>query len=653
MPGLAYGNGASAFFAVPYTVIVCPLAFVLLSRLWDVARRHGYVTAADFVRGRYGSAPLALVVALTGILATMPYLALQLLGIRAVLTAGGLYPPGAAGDLAMVAVFAGLAVATYRHGLRAPTVIAALKAVAVFVSLTAVCWLVLDRFGGPGGVFDGAARALGGTDPAHSPLVLTPGQQPAYATLALGSALALLMYPHVLTAGFAADGTRTLRKVSAGLPAWTALLALFGFLGIAALAAGVRAPAGGAESAVPMLVDRLMPGPLAGLVFGSIVVGALVPAAVMSIAAATSFVRNVYVEYVHPTATPKRQVRVAKAVSLTAKLGAVAFVFGLRDQDAINLQLLGGVWILQVFPAVAVGLYTRWLHPRALLAGWAVGMVSGTYLVVREGFSSIVPLVAGSPEIYAGVAALLLNLAVAVAVTPVLARLGVPRGPDATDLPSRPHAGRRPRRERTTRETPTPSSGHPAPGPGGPAARAAGPARPSRRPGRRPRGPGAGGRCGPPLRAALLLDAAARRAARRGRPGERGRRGVLPDLPPVAAAEGRGRGGGLSALHGLQPDPHADTPPPGRPPARGAAGLPARAHRGVRREHRLAAGGPAGADRRAAAAPRPAAGGAGAAPLARAEGAEIAAAMGISRGSVKTHTSRGIAALTQAMEARR
>ena len=139
------------------------------------------------------------------------------------------------------------------------------------------------------------------------------------------------------------------------LPAWTGLLALFGFLGIAALAAGVRAPEGGAEAAVPMLVDRLMPGPLAGLVFGAITVGALVPAAVMSIAAATSFVRNVYVEYVHPTATPKRQVRIAKAVSLTAKVGAVAFVFGLRDQDAVNLQLLGGVWILQIFPAVAVG----------------------------------------------------------------------------------------------------------------------------------------------------------------------------------------------------------------------------------------------------------------------------------------------------------
>nr|WP_324604170.1 sodium:solute symporter [Streptomyces sp. 303MFCol5.2] len=426
------------------TVIVCPLAFVLLSRLWSVARRNGYVTAADFVRGRYGSPPLALVVALTGILATMPYLALQLLGIRAVLTAGGVYPRGAAGDLVMVALFAGLAVATYRHGLRAPAVISALKAVAVFVSLTAVCWLVFRRLGGPGAVFAGAARGLGGTDVAHSPLALSPAQQPAYATLALGSALALLMYPHVLTAGFAADGPRTLRKVSAALPAWTGLLALFGFLGIAALAAGVRAPRGSAEAAVPMLVDRLMPGPLAGLVFAAITVGALVPAAVMSIAAATGFVRNVYVEYVHPTATPKRQVRIAKAVSLTAKAGAVAFVFGLRDQDAVNLQLLGGVWILQIFPAVAVGLFTGRLHPRALLAGWAAGMAAGTFLVVREGFSSIVALGFGPLEVYAGIVALLLNLTVAVAGTAALERLGVPRGADTTDLPSRLTVRRRP-----------------------------------------------------------------------------------------------------------------------------------------------------------------------------------------------------------------
>ncbi|WP_149185116.1 sodium:solute symporter family protein [Streptomyces sp. TRM49041] len=444
VPGLAYGVGAPAFFAVPYTVILCPLAFVLLPRLWNVSRRHGYITVADFVRGRYGSSPLALVVALTGILATMPYLALQLVGIRAVLVAGGLYPRGGAGDLVMVVLFAGLAVTTYRYGLRAPTVIAALKAVAVFTSVGVVCWLALRGLGGPGAVFDTAA--LRAAETGNASLLLAPGQESAYATLALGSALALLMYPHVLVAGFAASGPDALRKATVALPAWTALLALFSLLGIVALAAGVRAPAGGAESAVPMLVDRLMPAPLAALVFAAITVGALVPAAVMSIAAATSFVRNVYVEYVHPTATPKRQVRVARLVSLTAKVGAVAFVFGLRDQDAINLQLLGGVWILQIFPAVAIGLFTRRLHPRALLAGWAVGMAVGTVMVVREGFSPAVPFGPADHhvEIYAGLAALLINLTVALVTTAALERLGTPRGTDTTELPSRLTARRRP-----------------------------------------------------------------------------------------------------------------------------------------------------------------------------------------------------------------
>lgn len=451
VPGLAYGNGALAFFAVPYTVIVCPMAFVLLPRLWSAIRAGGHITVADYVRERFDSPGLALAVALTGILATMPYLALQLLGIRAVLEAVGITDASPlVADLAMVALFAGLAVATYRHGLRAPAVISAFKGVAVFASVFALVWLVLDVFGGPGGVFDAAAARLAAHDhPASHPLVLEADQQPAFASLAVGSALALLMYPHVLTVAFAASGPAALRKACVGLPAWTAVLALFGLLGIAAIAVGIRTAPQGVESAVPLLVDRLMSAPLAGLVFGAITVGALVPAAVMSVAAATSFVRNVYVEYVHPTATPKRQVRIAKVVSLTAKLGAVAFVFGLRDQAAVNLQLLGGVWILQILPAVVVGLYTRLLHPRALLGGWAAGMAFGTVVVVREGFSpvvSFVPVGAGGqgPEVYAGLVALLLNLVVAAAGTALLRRRGAPRGRGAGAPHHRPGASPRP-----------------------------------------------------------------------------------------------------------------------------------------------------------------------------------------------------------------
>lgn len=438
VPGLVYGVGAFGFFAVPYTVIVCPVIFLLLPRFWIVARRDGYVTAADFVRGRFGSPVLALAVALTGILATMPYLALQLVGVRAVLTAAGLHPPGARGDLVMVAVFAALAVATYRHGLRAPAVIAAVKALAIVGSVLAVGAFALHALGGPGAIFDAAAPRLAQHAPPGASLTkIDPHQYAAYSSLALGSALALPMYPHVLTAGFAASGPKALRRAAVALPAWTMVLAVFGLLGVTALASGINTPPGHTEQALPLLVTRLLPPTAAGLVFGSIAVGALVPAAVMSISAATCFVRNIHVEFFDPTATPKRQVRTARWVSIAAKAGAVAFVLGLRAQDAIDLQLLGGVWILQTFPAVAAGLYTRRLHQDALLAGWAIGMAAGTFLVVRGGFSQVVPItVAGhGAQLYAGLVALAVNLLVASLLTVVLDRLGVPRRTDLTVTP--------------------------------------------------------------------------------------------------------------------------------------------------------------------------------------------------------------------------
>jgi SSS family solute:Na+ symporter len=193
---------------------------------------------------------------------------------------------------------------------------------------------------------------------------------------------------------------------------------------------------GNAESALPMLIAELLPALLTGLVFGALAVGALVPAAVMSVAAGTLFARNIYSEYVHPEATPATQTRVARITSLVVKVGALVFVFGLRGQDAINLQLLGGVWILQTFPAVALGLCTRWLPSSAVLTGWAAGMLVGTWLVADGGFSALVVIGVGglSTQVYAAVVALAVNLATAVALTPVFDRLGMPRGLDVTTV---------------------------------------------------------------------------------------------------------------------------------------------------------------------------------------------------------------------------
>ena len=107
-------------------------------------------------------------------------------------------------------------------------------------------------------------------------------------------------------------------------------------------------------------------------------IGALVPAAIMSSAAANLFTRNVYKEFFKRDAAQAHETRVAHLVSLVVTIGALLFALELTKQFSINLQQLGGMWVLQIFPSLVGGPFTRWFHRWALLAGWAAGMIYGT-----------------------------------------------------------------------------------------------------------------------------------------------------------------------------------------------------------------------------------------------------------------------------------
>ncbi|MQS14805.1 sodium:solute symporter [Streptomyces kaniharaensis] len=447
VPAAIYGTGAAGFFAVPYTIIAYPLVFLFLPRLWSVARVHGYVTPADFVRGRYGSKALSLAVAVTGILATMPYIALQLVGIQAVLDVLGV---GGSGnwfmkDLPLFLAFAVLAAYTYSSGLRAPALIAFVKDTLVYiVIIVAVVYLPM-KLGGYGHIFDAAATKFSTVSPVtHKPtgsMVTGPNAQWAYATLALGSAMALFMYPHTVTGVLAAKSRKTVRRNMALLPAYSLMLGLLALLGFMAIAAGVGKDVKGynAQLAVPQLFDQLFPGWFTGVAFAAIGIGALVPAAIMSIAAANLFTRNIYKEFLKPNATPEQETKVAKVSSLLVKVGALAFVLSMDKQFAINLQLLGGLWILQTLPAVVVGLFTRWFHHWALLAGWAVGMAYGTWQAYGiatpatkhfGGSTTLIPLIGQNG--YIGLTAFVLNLLVAAVLTVLLRLARTPQGTDET-----------------------------------------------------------------------------------------------------------------------------------------------------------------------------------------------------------------------------
>ena len=140
----------------------------------------------------------------------------------------------------------------------------------------------------------------------------------------------------------------------------------------------------------------------------------------MAIASGNLFTRNIYKEFISPNCTPAQEARAAKLASMAMKLGALFFVLLFQTSYAIQLQLLGGIWICQTLPAVLIALYTRFFNPWGLLAGWIAGIGSGTWMVWQLGLkSSIYPLHLFGITIpcYAALSALILNIVVGLVVS--------------------------------------------------------------------------------------------------------------------------------------------------------------------------------------------------------------------------------------------
>ena len=435
VPALAFGAGAIAFFAVPYTIVIYPILFLVFPRLWYVCKKHGYITAADFVRGRFGNRWLALAVAITGIVATMPYIALQLVGIQVVVGALGVSGTGLAADLPLIIAFIVLAAFTYSSGLRAPASIAIVKDILIYVTAFAAVIFIPIQLGGFAKIFAAVPPqklllAVPGTN--------TTGAYSAYATLALGSALALFLYPHSLTGILSASSGHAIRRNAAMLPGYSFMLGLLALVGFFAIASGVGAlpeyAAGfkqfGNNFAVPALFLHSFPAWFVGFAFAAIGIGALVPAAIMSIAAANLYTRNIHREFINQTPTDKQEAQMAIWVSLIVKLGALVFIIFVPTQYAIQLQLLGGIWIIQTLPSVMLGAYTRWFNDWALLIGWAAGTIAGTAMAFATKLTPTFPLELAGFTFpgYTALYTVLLNLFLAIVLTPVFNMLRARRG---------------------------------------------------------------------------------------------------------------------------------------------------------------------------------------------------------------------------------
>ncbi|MHB8147612.1 MAG: monocarboxylate uptake permease MctP [Vulcanimicrobiaceae bacterium] len=429
VPALVYGVGAFAFFALPYTIIAYPFAIVTLTRFWTVASKRGYVTAADFVRDRYGDRSLEIIVALTGVIAILPYIALQLVGMKVVFgQLGGEFAAGG-GLLALTVAFLLLAAYTYTSGLRAPALIAIVKDTLIYLTIICAIVAVTHMFGGWAGIFDAAGKALAAR-PKPSTLLLPSQLYFAYGSIALGSALALFIYPHSITSILSARTRSVVKRNMALLPVYSLLLGFLALLGYAGIAAGIKVA--NPQLIVPILFQRIFPDWFVGVAYAAIIIGALVPAAIMAIGGANLFASNLFNEF-SPTRTAM-ETRVAKFLTLVICVVSLLFVIFVNPKFAIGFQFLGGAWILQTFPAFIIGLFTRWFHPKALILGWAVGIVAGTYMAIMTQFTANYPLhmFGGTLIGYGPLYALILNLIVTTIATPIFAAAKVGGGSDFT-----------------------------------------------------------------------------------------------------------------------------------------------------------------------------------------------------------------------------
>ncbi|MDA8297044.1 MAG: sodium:solute symporter [Actinomycetota bacterium] len=402
VPALVYGQGTLGFYALPYLVVSYLVIFLVMPRLWSQARAGGHVTAADYVQARFSSRPLSTTVAITGIASMVPYVALQVYGIEMCLHEIG-FPV----EASLFIAFCVLAGITYVSGLRAAALISMAKDVLIWTTVLVAVVYIPIRLGGYHHIFASVPR---------SKLDLSPALYGGFTTLAIGSGLALPLYPHTFTGSLSASNARVVRSNAVTLPIYTIMLGMLALLGYMGIVAGIHPdPHYGANIVVPALFQKLFPAAFAGFALAAISIGALVPASVMSIAAGNLFARNVF-RPLKPDASPKQQTRASKVASLVLKFLAVGFIVLVPTTFVINFQLAGGVWIVQVLPAVFLAPALRFLDHRAVLAGLLAGLAWGTGMLAAHHFSSsLAPLgfLGINDPIYIGVPALALNTVVA------------------------------------------------------------------------------------------------------------------------------------------------------------------------------------------------------------------------------------------------
>ncbi len=376
--GWAYSRGGPTLYIMAYLTLAYVFSFFFLPQIWEIGKKFGMQTQSDFFRQRYGSRNLAAVASLIGVIFIIPYLQLQLTGLGIIVEVSSF---GAIGrTAAMLIAFALVAAFIFVSGVRAVAWISVIKDfLMLFAAFFIGIGLPYMYFGGIEGMF----TALVNAKPAH---LMLPGSTKVmghswYISTVLLTSLGFYMWPHLFSATFTAKDNNTLRKNAVVMPLYTITMPLIFFVGFTAILVVPELKNG--DLALLTIVRQSYPAWFLGVIGAAGALTAMVPAAILILAAATLFAKNFYRDMFAPNMTDDQVGRLARVLVIVITLVALYFAI-YSSTTLVNLLLLGYAGVTQFLPGVMFGLYWSRVTKAGVFTGLVAGIAVVAWLVLYQ-----------------------------------------------------------------------------------------------------------------------------------------------------------------------------------------------------------------------------------------------------------------------------
>ncbi|MDQ2864771.1 MAG: sodium:solute symporter family protein [Candidatus Eremiobacteraeota bacterium] len=402
--GWAYGFGAPAFYIMAYGTCGYVLGYFLLPAIWRFGKERGLLTSPDFFTARYGSKPLATLVAVVQCVGIVPYVTLQLSGLQIFLTIAGYGLIDA--QLGAVVSFAIVIAFIFATGLRGTAWASIVKDALVIGALLFVGIAIpVHFFGSPSRMFDQLLRA----HPQMLSLQSATGVHGTvwYVTTVLLTGIGYYMGPHSIAAVYSAKDAGALRRNAAFLPVYQLLLLLVFFAGFSALLVSPGLKGIAADQSFLVLVQRFYPAWVLGFIAASGSLCALVPASAMLLSAGSIVAKNIVGDVFGKALDDRSRVMTTRAMVVALGLLALG-LWLIFKATLVELLLLYYNGVTQFAPAFIFGFLWRRTTALAVALGIACGLALALYLAA----SNVAPY-----GINAGFLGLALNVAIVVVVS--------------------------------------------------------------------------------------------------------------------------------------------------------------------------------------------------------------------------------------------